>query len=130
MFRFEKLEIWVLSIAYAKKVYDVTNTFPKSETFGLTSQLKRAVLSISSNIAEGCGSASLRDFSSFLDIAIKSSMETVSQLRFAREMYYVNDVTLEELYEDAERIIRKIHRLKQTLKGRRATSDTRRAVNL
>ena len=75
MYRFEKLEVWKLAINYSKKLYLLADTFPKSELFGLTAQIKRAALSISSNIAEGSGSGTTKDFSHFLDIAIKSTIE-------------------------------------------------------
>lgn len=128
MFRFEQLDVWKLSIQYGKSVYKVAGTFPRNEVFGLTSQIKRASLSISSNIAEGSGSATVNDFRNFLDIAIKSTLETVSQLRFAKEMDYIDDVSLQDLYEEAERLIRKMRRLKESLRSRRAISDSRRAA--
>ena len=55
MFRFEQLEIWRLSVNYAKLCYEATKTFPKEEQFGLANQLRRAAVSISNNIAEGSG---------------------------------------------------------------------------
>ena len=55
MFSYENLEIWQLAIEYAKIIYNITNKFPKSEQYGLSSQLQRAAVSISANIAEGSG---------------------------------------------------------------------------
>jgi four helix bundle protein len=118
MFRFEKLEVWHLSIQYSKKVYLVADTFPKSEMFGLIAQIKRAALSISSNIAEGSGSATTKDFCNFLDIAIKSTIETVSQLKFAVEMGYMKESETNELYDYAETLVKRIQGLKKYLKSK------------
>ena len=81
MFRFETLDIWKLSITYGKRLYLVANAFPKSETFALSDQLKRAAVSISNNIAEGSGGTN-KDFCNFLTISIKSVLETVNILQF------------------------------------------------
>ncbi len=116
MFRFEKLEVWKVSILYSKKIYILTEKFPDSERFGLSSQIKRAALSISSNIAEGSGSATTKDFCNFLDIAIKSTIETASQLLFAKEMNYINDENVKQLYEESEVLVKRIQSLKQYLK--------------
>lgn len=67
MFSYESLEIWKLSIKYAKAVYSITSKFPKSELYGLVSQLRRASISISANIAEGSGAVGLKDRLNYLD---------------------------------------------------------------
>lgn len=115
MFKFEKLQIWKDSVEYGKKVYSVTNKFPSSEQYGLTSQLKRASVSISSNIAEGTGSSSNKNFSHFLDISMGSLIETISQLMFAKELKYIDDIILAELYSEAEILMRKIQSFKKSL---------------
>jgi hypothetical protein len=68
-FRFEKLEAWQLARAFNKAVYAVSKKFPKDESFALTAQLRRASISVSSNIAEGAGRNSDADFAHFLEIA-------------------------------------------------------------
>ncbi|MEK7159875.1 MAG: four helix bundle protein [Patescibacteria group bacterium] len=115
MFRFEKLEVWKESIDYAKNIYKLADALPRSELFGLNSQLKRAALSIPSNIAEGSGSSTTKDFSHYLDIAIKSTIETVSQLLFGREMGYFKDNDIKKLYEEAETLVKRIQSLKKYL---------------
>ena len=128
MFRFEKLEVWKEAMQYANKVYDFTETLPKSEIFGLSSQLKRASLSIPSNIAEGSGSSTLRDFAHSLDIAIKSAIETVSELFFAKMRGYIKEEKQRELYDEAEILIKRIQGLKQYLrKDPRAKTNVPRA---
>lgn len=117
MFRFEKLEVWKESLIYAKHVYKICREFPKEELFGLTSQIKRAVLSISSNIAEGAGSSSKKDFAHYLDIAIKSIFETVSQLFFAKELEFINKQSFDSLYDEAEILVKKIQSLRLSLKN-------------
>lgn len=117
MFRFEKLEVWKESLIYAKHVYRICREFPREELFGLTSQIKRAVLSISSNIAEGAGSSSKKDFAHYLDIAIKSIFETVSQLFFAKELEFINQQSFESLYNEVEVLVKKIQSLRLSLKN-------------
>ena len=65
LFNFEKLEVWNLAIDFVDKIYECTNSFPKSETFGLSNQLRRAAISIASNIAEGAGRFNKKDFIRF-----------------------------------------------------------------
>lgn len=115
MFRFEKLEVWNESIDYAKKIYKLADTLPRNELFGLNSQLKHAALSIPSNIAEGSGGSTTKDFSHYLDISIKSTTETVSQLLFGREMGYFKQEDVKKLYEEAETLVKRIQGLKKYL---------------
>ncbi len=122
MFRFEKLEVWKESILYTKNIYKIAKSFPRSEQFALTSQLKRASISISSNIAEGSGSSSLKDFSNYLDIAIKSTIETVSQLFLAVELKYIKEEVLKPVYNEAEILVKRIQGLKKYLRKSRKTN--------
>lgn len=113
MFRFESLEIWKLAIEYANKLYEVAKKFPKEELFALGDQLKRAAVSISNNIAEGSGGTT-KEFVNYLNVAIKSTLETVNILYFAQERGFVDKNIREGLYEEAERLIRKIRAFKKT----------------
>ena len=115
MFRFESLDIWKLSLDYADKLYDVAYLFPSEERFALSDQLRRAAVSISNNIAEGSGSATNKNFSSFLDISIKSSLETVNILFLARKRDYITEKERQFLYNDAEILIKKIRAFKNKL---------------
>lgn len=117
MFSYENLEIWQLSIAYAKNIYRITNKFPKSEQYGLSIQLRRAAVSISANIAEGSGSIGLKDKLNFLDIAVKSALETTSELQIALELSYINKLTRDNLYNHAEVIIKRIRAFKKFLQN-------------
>lgn len=127
MFRFEKLEVWKLANDYCLKIYKITDSFPKYEMFCLTSQLNRAGISIPSNIAEGSGASTIKDFCHSLDISIKSTIETVSQLFIAIKRGYIKEETKNVMYQEAEVLVRKIQSLKQYLKKPRATTHELRA---
>src|SRR5690349_17189609 len=79
MFNFEKLETWQKAIEVADSIYKVAKSFPEDERFGLTSQMRRAAVSISSKIDEGCSRHSRDDYARFLEIATGSGFEVVSQ---------------------------------------------------
>ena len=115
MFRFESLEIWQLAIDYGNKIYDFANTLPKEELFGLASQLKRSAVSISNNIAEGSGGTTRRDFRNFLDISIKSTLEIISMLFLCRKRNFIDEESRIILYNEGEKLIRKINAFKKTL---------------
>jgi len=115
MFRFEELEIWRLAVDYGNKLYDIADSLPQKELYGLGLQMRKAGLSISNNIAEGSGASTNKDFRSFLDISIKSTLETVNILYFALLRKYISKAQRIELYEEAEKLIRKIRAFKKTL---------------
>lgn len=114
MFRFESLDIWKLSIAYGKKLYTLSFGFPKEETYALSDQLRRAAVSISNNIAEGSGGTA-KDFANFLNISIKSVFETVNIIYFAKEQKYITDEVKNNLYIEAEILIKKIRAFKNVI---------------
>lgn len=107
-FRFENLEIWKLAVEYGDRISALAKNFPRSELFGLASDLNRAGISVSSNIAEGSGSDSAAEFRRFLRIAVKSTFETVSQLVVARRRRYISGQDFEDAYRDAELLVKKI----------------------
>lgn len=92
----------------AKQVYTVTKQFPTEEKFGLTSQIQRAVVSIASNIAEGAGRGSDKDFVHFLTIALGSAFEVETQLLLANELNYIEE-------EKIENIIKQLHSIQPQL---------------
>jgi four helix bundle protein len=79
MFNFEKLDVWNEAIAFADLIHSITRQFPDDERFGLTTQMRRAAVSISSNLAEGSSRVSRADFARFVEIATGSLFEVVSQ---------------------------------------------------
>jgi len=114
MFRFEGLEIWRLSIQYGKKLYGLSFTFPDEEKYALADQLRRSALSISNNIAEGSGGTD-KEFANFLNVSVRSTLETVNIINFAKEQNYLNEKIRVELYNEAEILIKKIRAFKNSL---------------
>jgi four helix bundle protein len=104
MFRFENLEVWQEAMSLCERVYRLSQAFPATEQYGITSQVRRSAVSVSANIAEGAGRATDGDFARFLDIAFGSLMETVSHLSLAHRLTFVDDVAYQAVYADCERI--------------------------
>ena len=102
MFNFEKLETWQKAIAFADLVYELTRRFPAEERFGLTNQMRRAAVSISSNIAEGTARNSKNDYARFLEIATGSLFEAVSQSFIGKRQGLLSEVDFRKLYTAAE----------------------------
>lgn len=117
MFGFEKLEVWQLAISYSDDVYTTTCAFPGDERFGLTNQIRRAAVSSSSNIAEGSGRASRKDFARFVEIAYGSLLETVSQFTIARRQQFLEQSDFDHLYSIADRLSRMLSGLKNSLES-------------
>jgi four helix bundle protein len=114
-FRFEHLEIWRLANEYADMIHRLVMKFPKREMYGLASDLNRASISISSNIAEGSGSDSRLEFNRFLGIAVKSLFESVSQIFIARRRDYITTGEFETVYERGVLLAKKIRSLRKRL---------------
>lgn len=94
---FKNLNIWKLSRELVKEIYLITKQFPNEEKFGLISQIRRCVISIPSNIAEGCGRGTDKQLAHFLDISIGSSCELESHLYLCFDLNYLNKSDLESL---------------------------------
>ncbi|NNJ24979.1 four helix bundle protein [Alienimonas chondri] len=115
MFGFEKLTVWRKAVDWADAVYDATAGFPADERFGLTNQMRRASVSVSSNIAEGSGRGSSKDFIRFIGIAYGSLMEVASQLHIARRRGFLTEERFESLYAEAEELARMLSGLRRSL---------------
>jgi len=115
MFNFEKLDAWHKAVAFTNDVYVITKSFPDSERFGLTSQLRRAAVSISSNIAEGSSRSSRADFARFIEIAAGSLFEVVSQLAIAKNQGFLDEDNHQKLCLLAEELIRMFSGLRKSL---------------
>jgi len=115
MFNFEKLEVWQKAIAFADLIYTETQAFPTEERFGLTNQLRRAAVSISSNIAEGSSRSSKNDFARFAEIAADSLFEAVSQAFVARRQGFLSEDQFRKIYTDAEEPSRMLSGLRKSL---------------
>ncbi len=115
MHRFKDLEIWKRSRTFCSKVYEVTSIFPDSEKFGLTNQLRRASVSIPSNIAEGSSRQSNKDFSRFLQITLGSAYEIETQLLIAYDLKFISEKELKTLSNELTEIIKMTSKFKSTL---------------
>src|SRR5215212_4748122 len=91
IFSFEKLEVWRLSKELVKTIYKITKDFPREEQFGLTNQMRRAAVSVSSNLAEGTSRITAKDKAHFTVIAYSSIVELLNQVILSHELSYVDE---------------------------------------
>lgn len=91
LYSFEKLEVWKESMELVKSIYEMTNEFPQSEKFGLSVQLRRASVSVSSNIAEGTSRSTGKDKAHFSTLAYSSLMEVLNQLIITKELNIIGE---------------------------------------
>ena len=113
--KFRDLFVWQKSIAFVKEIYRITTKYPKSELFGLTSQVQRAAVSMPANIAEGCGRNSNKELSRFIDIAIGSAFELETLLQISFELNYIEELEYNTLMKDLYKIQKMMYGLQQTL---------------
>lgn len=116
-FKFEKLKIWEEAVKFASEMYSLTKMFPKAEQFGLISQLNRAAVSVSLNIAEGSGRNSDAEFSRFLQIAIGSINEAVTILYISLEQKYINKEKFDYFYCRCEQLSKMLFSFRNYLKN-------------
>src|SRR5580700_8253477 len=116
---YRDLVVWKKSMALVLEVYRCTQTFPKTETYGLTSQLRRAAVSIPSNIAEGQARLSTGEFKQFLGNARGSLMEVETQILIARDLGYLNQDQSDCLLSAAAEVGRILNGLLASLPNRK-----------
>lgn len=114
-----KLEAFQLADSLAMLVYEATRSFPKDERFGLTSQLRRAAISIGANIAEGSARPSLTEYLRFLTIAFGSAREIEYELSIARRLGYLEETSATELEDATNRTCRALYGLIRALRTER-----------
>jgi four helix bundle protein len=117
MHRFKNLKVWQTGIDLVVLVYQSTKKFPSEEKFGLTSQINRSVVSICSNIAEGAGRGTDKEFKNFLSIALASSFELETQLILGNRLNFISEEELAPLLTMTEEIQRMIIGLQNKLKS-------------
>lgn len=116
MHRFKDLEIWRLSRRFCFDIYKTTSSFPETERFGITNQLRRASVSVPSNIAEGSSKKSKQDFSRFLEIAIGSMYEIETQLLISNDLDFLQKEEMDKLLQNLDSIVKMTSKFKSTLK--------------
>ena len=104
MHDFKELIVWQKTMNFTKRFYEITSNYPKSEIYGLTSQSRRACVSIASNIAEGAGRNSNAQFINFLNIALGSSFELECQIILARDLEFIQIEISDDLLKDLKHI--------------------------
>lgn len=114
-YNFENLEIYSLAEDIALRIYQITKSFPKEELFVLTSQLRRAAVSIVLNIVEGSSRKSRKDFAHFIDISIGSLFETKAILKLSLKLKYLNENNLNKLYKQSDLLFYKLLSFKKYL---------------
>ena len=115
MHQFKELKVWQKSVELATEVYSSTNNFPSEEKFGITSQIRRSVVSISSNIAEGAGRKTKKEFKLFLNYAYSSCSELETQLIISKNLGFLNPDLLPVLSESINEIQKMIYSLSNSL---------------
>jgi len=95
---FRNLKVWQISMDLVEEIYRITKTFPKSEIYGLADQMRRAAISIPSNIAEGNGRQHPKEYVNFLHIALGSLLELITQIELSKRLGYINEDLYKNLY--------------------------------
>lgn len=118
MHDFTNLKIWIKSIDLAEFIYGITEEFPEKEKFGIISQMRRCSISISSNIAEGCGRNGDKELLHFLNIANGSTCELHSQVILSERLMFINDDKLNSILGKINEIKNMNYKLQQSIKNR------------
>jgi len=122
MKNYKELVVWQKAKNFAVALYRATETFPKTERFGLTSQIQRSATSVPANIAEGWGRGSTKEYIQFLTVARGSLMELETHLIIAGDLSYLKSDQLVNSQQEVESIGQMLNRLIQALKDRRSSA--------
>ncbi len=115
VYGFEKLKVWKNSRLFSIKIYKLSMNFPSDEKFGLISQIRRATVSITANIAEGSSRFSKKDFARFVQISYGSLMEVLSHAYLAYDLKYINNEDLGDIRYEAYQISNQLNALHKSL---------------
>lgn len=113
-YSFEKLESWKIARSFVSRLYFITGSFPESEKFGIINQIRRAGISITSNLAEGTSRNSYKEKVRFIEISFSSLMEVLNCLIISNDCGWINDNDLEGLRNDIDNITYKLIGLKNS----------------
>lgn len=114
-----KLDVWKKSMEFVKAIYQATETFPKAEIYGLTSQMRRAAVSVPSNLAEGAARKGNKEFLQFLNIAQGSISELDTQIELSLMLNYFNKNVYTDLMEKLNTISKMLFGLSRSLSGKK-----------
>ncbi|PTB95963.1 four helix bundle protein [Marivirga lumbricoides] len=117
MHNLKELKIWQKAVDITKQIYAITQKFPNEEKFGLVSQMRRAAVSISSNIAEGAGRNSTKEFLQFISIANGSSYELFTQSYISYELNIMNKNDFDALSDEMNQLQNMLYAFKEHLKS-------------
>lgn len=113
-FSFERLDVWIKSRNLTKRLYEATSDFPDFEKFGIIGQIRRASISVCSNIAEGASRKSGKDQSHFYNMSFSSLMEVLNQLIISNDLGYIDDDIMSDLRNDIHGISRMLNGLSKS----------------
>lgn len=116
MHNYKELNVWKKSVDLAVKVYEETASFPSEEKYGITSQVRRSSVSVPSNIAEGSGRSTDKDFNNFLGYSYGSSCELETQLIISNRVGLIDDEKFDDLNNDIQDIQKMLFSLRKSLK--------------
>jgi len=114
LFAFEKLKVWDEIRILIKRIYSITKNFPKDEQFCLVNQIRRAVISVSSNLAEGSSRTSSKDQAHFYQLSYSSLMEVLSQLIVSRDLNYIEEEKYTETRSQIEKTSYMLNQLRKS----------------
>ncbi len=115
MHNYQELTVWKRAVELSVKIYSLTNSFPSEEKFGLVSQIRRSAVSVASNIAEGAGRGTDKDFAHFLTISAGSSFEIETQLLIAQKIGFISLIEFQELSKIIDQIKKMLFALRKKL---------------
>ena len=129
IYSFEKLRVWQESKKLVVEVYQLLDSFPKFEKFAICDQIRRAIVSVSSNIAEGSGRKSLKEQIHFLEISYGSLMETYNQLLIAIDLAYITEDSVATIKPSIDAVAKMINALSNTYTEKLDEQSTKRLNN-
>ncbi|MBS4044339.1 MAG: four helix bundle protein [Chitinophagaceae bacterium] len=115
MRNYRELEVWKIAIDFVTKIYNVSESFPSSEKYGIISQITRASISISTNIAEGCSRKTANDFARFLEISIGSCFEVETLLIISTNLNFISIENSKGLIDEIQSLQKRISALRSSI---------------
>ncbi|MFN8437895.1 MAG: four helix bundle protein [Cytophagales bacterium] len=121
---FKNLQVWQISMTFIKKVYEASVSLPEIEKFGLIQQMRRSAVSVASNIAEGTGRSTDKDFVNFLHISLGSTYEIETQILLCDQLNYFSKETVEILLKEVSDIQKMLIGLINSIKSKLQTQNS------